>query len=224
MGKRRHEDSKAKVPAWMVSFGDMMTLILTFFILLVSLSKERQTGLVAKGVGSFVARLDSFGLDSLMSAKERDEVFNQVRVRFNLPPEEDPDQAVPLADAARTELLRAESIAALPAHDELYQPAVAIFPAGQSDLPSAARRYLDLLAPSLRPGNGQVLVLEARADPADPTAGSAERRARAVRQYLVERHGFEPGRIEARAWLKSPAGLDEKGSAVDARLILPARR
>ena len=29
---------KKGAPGWMVSFGDMMTLILTFFILLVSLS------------------------------------------------------------------------------------------------------------------------------------------------------------------------------------------
>ena len=45
---------KEGAPAWMVSFGDMMTLILTFFILLVSMSKTQQVGLVATGVGSFL--------------------------------------------------------------------------------------------------------------------------------------------------------------------------
>ena len=38
MGKKAEEDSKAKVPGWMVSFGDMMTLILVFFILLYTLA------------------------------------------------------------------------------------------------------------------------------------------------------------------------------------------
>ena len=41
-------------PAYLVSFGDMMTLILCFFILLVAMAKERQTGLMAKGIGSFM--------------------------------------------------------------------------------------------------------------------------------------------------------------------------
>ena len=35
----RPEEKKAGPPAYMVSFGDMMTLILTFFILLVSMAK-----------------------------------------------------------------------------------------------------------------------------------------------------------------------------------------
>jgi chemotaxis protein MotB len=223
VARKPPEDSKAKVPAWMVSFGDMMTLILTFFILLVSLSKERQMGLIAKGVGSFVARLNSFGLDSLMSARERDEIFNEVRVRFNLPPEQDPSKAAPLEDAATVEQLDAEQIKALPAHDELYQPAVAVFGEGESELSSTARRYLDLLAPSLRPGNGQVLLLEARSSVTDAGVLEAQRRAGQVRAYLLDRHGFEPGRVEARAWLKGLPGTDEKTSTVDARLILPPR-
>ena len=44
------EEPKSGPPAYMVSFSDMMTLILTFFILLVSLSHEQSFGLLADGV------------------------------------------------------------------------------------------------------------------------------------------------------------------------------
>ena len=38
MGKKKRDDEKAGVPAWMTTYGDMMSLLLVFFILLVSVS------------------------------------------------------------------------------------------------------------------------------------------------------------------------------------------
>ena len=93
MKVKRKKERKKGAPAYMVSFGDMMTLILCFFILLVSMAEEQNFGLLAKGVGSFIVAIESHGLNGIMSAHEKDEIFESVRRRFNLPPEEDPRAA-----------------------------------------------------------------------------------------------------------------------------------
>lgn len=214
---------KNGAPAWMVSFGDMMTLILTFFILLVSLSKEQQEGLVAQGVGSFLVALRSFGLPGVMNESEKAQVFENVRRKFNLPPEEDAARRTDHLDASNLELIRAKAAKALRPHDELNQPAVARFEPGSTELTDAARRYLDLLATTLRPAPGQVLLLEGHAPTAD-AAGRllAFRRAQTVAQYLMDEHGFPRTRVDARAWILE---IDPPGAAtrvVDARLVIPA--
>jgi chemotaxis protein MotB len=221
-------DSKAKVPGWMVSFGDMMTLILTFFILLVSMAKERQVGLVASGVGSFVVRMETMGLSGVMSGEEKDAVFNEVRTRFQLPPERDPDKSGGPEEAAPMEVLNADTLSDMEPHDSLLQPAVAMFAPGSVTLDANARRYLDMLAPTLRPGADQVLVLEGHGMSGEP--GSADpiqlghRRAAAVKDYLVEKHAFKSARVESRTWLDSTLQSTARFLPVDARLILPAKK
>ena len=144
-------EEKEGAPAWMVSFGDMMTLILTFFILLVSMSKEQQVGLVAKGVGSFMVSVRSFGLPGVLDKEKEASIFQEVRTRFNLPPEDDPDRRTDYVDASNLELVRATVARALTPHNELSQPSVAVFGPDSSELTDEAQRFLDMVAPSLRP-------------------------------------------------------------------------
>jgi len=221
------EEPKEGAPAWMVSFGDMMTLILTFFILLVSMSQEQQQGLVAKGIGSFVLTLRSFGLPGMMSEEERSRVFDNVRMRFNLPPESDPELREKHEWAETVETLRAKDLESLKPHDELNQPMLAVFAQGSTALTEDAKRYIDLLAPTLRPGAGQVLQLEGHAlDSGDFVGGDdrwlALQRALVVRTYLIDEHRFKPARVQARTWVTEIDGAGPRTRSVDARLILPA--
>jgi len=222
-------EAKKGAPAWMVSFGDMMTLILTFFILLVSLSKEQQIGLVAKGVGSFLVALRSFGLPGVLDASEEASIFDNVRRRFNVPPEDDPDRRPDnMLDAHDTELIKAELAKALAPHREMALPAVAMFEPQSFELTDAACRYLDMLSVTLQPGPGDVLQLEGHCEPSEGGDHRGDRwlayaRAQAVANYLIEEHGFPRKRLHARAWA---AEIDEYGPitrSVDARLVMPER-
>jgi flagellar motor protein MotB len=221
---------KQAPPAYMVSFCDMMTLILTFFILLVSMSKEQQAGLVAKGVGSFIVAVKSHGLNGIMSGTDKQEVFEHMRRRFNLPPEEDPElRADDHLDASNMELIKTQLLDALEPHSELTYPQVATFEPGSSELDDAARSYLMLLSPSLKPKFAQVLQIEGHAaapifeDGADRLT-LALARAEAVRRFLVEEAGFLPDRVQARAWFQELELNTPQNHFVDLRLITPGGR
>lgn len=214
-------------PAYLVSFGDMMTLILCFFILLVAMSKERNFGLMARGIGSFVVQIKSMGLTGVLSAHEKQQIFDQMRRRFNLPPEDDPERRATHDSAALTEIVRAEDIERLQPHDEVRQPRIATFAADSANLDGSSRRYIDALVDTLRPRGDQVLNLEGHANDAGSRyqgdhARLAFARARVVADYLVREHGFDPETLHARAWLSEVANDDAAARGVDARLVIPA--
>lgn len=221
------EEPKAGVPLWLVSFGDMMTNALTFFILMVSLSHQRDFGLIAAGLGSFVVALKSHGMPGTLSDAEKIAVFNDFRQRFNLPPEPDPARREAHTKASELELIRAAAAQALAPHDELAQPNIAVFAEGSARIEDGSRPYLDRLADTLRPGRPQVLILEGHALDGDASGMSnhwlALQRAQAVRDYLIEHHSFPAARVEARAWLVEVEPRGAGTRCVDARLVTPAR-
>ena len=212
--------SEKGAPAWMVSFGDMMTLILTFFILLVSMAESQKVGLMASGVGSFLVQTRSFGLPGILDEYEQAEIFNQVRVRFNLPPEDDPALKTSHTEASNLEQIRAAAAEHLKPHRQIAQPGLALFEADSDKLTEASKRYIDILAPSIFPAPGQTLLLEGHAPGGDRLLAFA--RASAVESYLVKEHSFPKPRLKARCWFTEIDSSDVLNRSVDARLIIPA--
>lgn len=68
MPKRKPEEKKS--PGFLCSYADMVTNILTFFILLYSYSDERNLGSLQQRVEAFDDSIRSFGLPGLMGSKD----------------------------------------------------------------------------------------------------------------------------------------------------------
>lgn len=62
MARKKSQPSFGPSQAYIVSFGDMMTALLAFFIVLCSLAEEQTGANLHSGTGSFVQALNGFGL------------------------------------------------------------------------------------------------------------------------------------------------------------------
>ena len=71
MKRQANKEEKPKVPAYIVTFSDMTTLLLTFFVMLLSLASVQDDELFHKGRESFSFAIKTFGLGMLGGRKPR---------------------------------------------------------------------------------------------------------------------------------------------------------
>ena len=65
------KEEKTKVPSYIVTFSDMITLLLTFFVLLLSMASEQvDEAKLEKGRQAFIKSLTNFGLDGIGYGKK----------------------------------------------------------------------------------------------------------------------------------------------------------
>ncbi len=218
------EDPKPGIPAWLVSFGDMMTLILTFFILLVALAPTQDAIKVAKGIGSFEVALRGHGMPGMLTGDEERAIFDKVRARFGLPPEDDPDRIDASIEASKLELLRVESIERLKGSQELRIEDVVRFSPGSAVLTGKQQEAIERRGAELAPGTGELLLIEAYGDgggDVDADLRLAHARGRAVMEHLTGTQEVPRARVQIR--VPSDPGLygPARSGRVDARLLLP---
>lgn len=215
------EEPKAPIPAWLVSFGDMMTLILTFFILLVALAPTQDPVNVVKGLGSFEIALRGHGLPGLLSGDEKVAIFDRIRARFGLPPEDDPERIDASVEAAQLELLRVQTIERLTDSQELRLDNLVRFPAGSALLTDQHLDTLEGRGAEVVPAAGELLILEGHGDGGLDEAADmrlAYARARAVADQLLATQEFSRARLQ----LRVPSVHDPaRAGQVDARLMIP---
>jgi chemotaxis protein MotB len=195
------DDAPPPTPEWILTYGDMMSLLLTFFIMLASMSELRETD---KFQGVAESLQDRFGYeDSLVSA-----VGGEFRPRNSV--------YAALALAGRSKRLgalegRAKEPSAVGAEprvrmlrpgDRTTIGTVLYFTDdGSAELSEDSQAALGQLAESII---GKPQKIEVRGHTSHRPAGDSNaadlwelsyRRARAVMQFLVERLHIEPQRI-----------------------------
>jgi len=74
-------ENAPKVPAYIVTFSDVTTLLLTFFVLLISLATVQDAELYNIGRGSFVQSIREFGLGMLYGSKPKPN-FGNVKIKY----------------------------------------------------------------------------------------------------------------------------------------------
>ncbi len=82
--KRKHksiEEGGPKVPVYIVTFSDMVTLLLTFFVMLLSLAAVQDEELFNRGRDSFSFAIKNFGLGMLWGRKPRPD-FGNVKIKY----------------------------------------------------------------------------------------------------------------------------------------------
>ncbi len=83
------EDKGPNVPAYIVTFSDMVTLLLTFFVMLLSLASVQDPELFNKGRGSFVQSIKRFGV-GVLSGEKPTQDFDHLKIKYSV---DNPDES-----------------------------------------------------------------------------------------------------------------------------------
>lgn len=204
------KEEKRGVPAYMVSFGDMVTLLLTFFILLVALADTQEAGLVAAGQGPIVKHILAAGEPGVLSGRLRPDRQLYKRDTWWVPNQEgDPDELEEVVDKLERQIpvrFRPGEASISYERDRLVLriPARITFDAGRpEDLSDAAKEVLGIAATALKRDAGRRVRISGDVPAARSTAlelSESARNGRLVYQYLQSWHGIRPHQMSLWGW------------------------
>ncbi len=191
------EESGPKVPAYIVTFSDMVTLLLTFFVMLLSLTNVQDPEMFHLTRDAFVEHINTFGLGMLMGKKIGPN-FGNAKPRYFIA---DPDQDFPVRTIdAREEKVRqmfknvTQSMKTMRSQIVAQRTDFSVtnisFPPGQALLNEPAEKYLTQFALNLQqdagPKNIKLYVLGLADDERTEKAQwiLSARRAQVVADFL----------------------------------------
>ena len=219
----------AGAPAYIVSMSSLWTILLSFFIMMVTMGSEQECGFIAAGTGSFLQDMQAAGMPGVLDGTRNAFVFGRKIPTYGAS-EEDVEAARNNEGAGDMRVLKApdkrlEGVKDLPPRSYLWRmPVRACFEPGSDELDWRARRELDSLLKQIR-NSRQNITIEAYVDPvssfptppADTQAGwlLSSRRAQAVARYFHERGGIPHSRLV-------PVGYNYHRPVTDAARTNPA--
>ena len=157
--RRTIEEGSPKVPAYIVTFSDMTTLLLTFFVMLLSLAKMQDPELFNKGRDSFWQSIRQQGLGILSGGME-EPYFGHTKIKYFIskPDELFEDRSI---DAKEEETRRifqelSRSVTAIPSRIVAKKADFSVtgirFLPGDASLGEATRRFLTEFCADLQGG------------------------------------------------------------------------
>ena len=161
IGRKKPGEDGPKVPAWVVSFTDMITLLLAFFVLLQAFATVRDPELFFIGQGSFRRAIAGLGIPDLLFGKRDRPDYEYRKKRHPTEPDknrrsrarvlnaEDEKIRKIFADLRRTLETKASDASQQPIN---VIPTPIRFSRGRAEPDEAAREYLASLAVRLGQG------------------------------------------------------------------------
>jgi chemotaxis protein MotB len=198
-GRQGPQEEKAKVPAYIVTFSDMVTLLLTFFVLLLTLARVQDPELFDLGRDSFFESIRLCGLGSLLGSQVSVEFDAAMIKHLTSDPESSAQQTI---DEYREQLRRIferlnESMTTLPSQIVGQSLDFSItdvrFPSGQATLNEDAQRSLSRYCVDLLQNlNAETSTLYVLGLAGEETTEAQQwmlsaRRAEAVAKFLQDR-------------------------------------
>ena len=191
-----------KVPVWIVSFSDMITLLLAFFVLLQAFAKTRDPELFFQGQGSFRRAIAGLGMPSLFLGKRKEPGFDYRKQKHST--EEDTAQITrgrvidPDSEKIRVLFAELQKIVETKSSESLEKPIDVMdtpirFAKGQHGLETAAKDYLSELATSFKENlsgtDFKIYVVGLSSEDTSPEKAwiLSSLRARSVEEYLREK-------------------------------------
>ena len=203
MKKRKNEDERENLERWLVTYADLITLLLAFFIMMYTFSKQdaqkhqevaQHLKAIFKGGSSIVKEGGAIGQKMVNASPGSAGAGREIEAELE-------NQIAAMADAndegQKISVFRDERGIVIRIMDRAF------FDEGRAELKEAAKSALRKIVPILEKSNNHVSI-EGHTD--DVPINTAEfksnwelstRRATEVVRHLIEKYGFQPSRISA---------------------------